>query len=320
MMTGGGAWVAALDGGGTKTATALADRRGEVTILPEETGCNPQDGPGWDIVLNGALGRAVRTPGGLAAAVLGLPGHGEVPTHDAATLDLLRRLLRTPFEPMNDVALAHLGAFGDGPGVLVLSGTGSMAVGRGPQGLVRVGGWGDILGDEGSAAWIGREALSLATRALDGRAPEAASFARALVARLGPGAQGDFAPLTWLMAQPGTPRAAVASVARLVDDLAGQGDGASQRLLWRAAAELARAARVAAARAGLGGSFAWVASGGAFQSALLGGGVARDLGRAPVPPRMTTLGGGLLRAARLAGWSPDAAWAARVDAQLRAWA
>ncbi|TNC49814.1 hypothetical protein FHG66_09880 [Rubellimicrobium rubrum] len=318
-MANGGAWVAALDGGGTKTAIALADRRAELTILPEGRGCNPQDGPGWDQVLRESLNRALHRPGGLAAVVLGLPGHGEVPAHDAATRDLLRRTLPVPYEPMNDVALAHLGAFGDGAGVLVLSGTGSMAVARGPQGVVRVGGWGDVLGDEGSAAWIGREALSLATRALDGRAPEAVLFARALVLRLGPQAQGDFAPLTWLMVQSGTPRSAVAAVARIVDELAAQGHEPAQRLLWRAAAELARMARVAAARAGLGASMSWVAAGGAFRSVLLRDGVARDLGRPPVPPQMTTLGGGLLRAARRAGWYPDRAWAARVDAQLRAW-
>lgn len=315
-----GAWVAALDGGGTKTATVLADRRGAVSILPEGLGCNPQDGPGWDAVLRGALARILRSPGGLAGAVLGLPGFGEVPAHDGAVMALLRAHLRAPFEPMNDVVLAHLGAFGGGAGVLVLSGTGSMAVARGPRGLARVGGWGDVLGDEGSAGWVGREALALASRALDGREPEALPFARALCARLGPEAQGDFAPLTWLMAQPGTPRSAVASVARHVDALAREGSPEAQRMLHAAAGELAKAARVAAARAGLGSNPPWVASGGTFRSKLLLAAVAETLGQPPQPPRLTTLAGGLLRAAEIAGWAPDAAWAAHVDAQLRAWA
>ncbi|EYD78380.1 Putative N-acetylglucosamine kinase [Rubellimicrobium mesophilum DSM 19309] len=313
-------WVAAIDGGGTKTAAALAGRRGGVSFLPEGPGCNPQDGPGWAGVLRAILTRALQAPGGVDAVVLGLPGFGEVPVHDAAVLGLLGELLKVPFEPMNDVFLAHLGGLGGGSGVLVLSGTGSMAVARGPLGMVRVGGWGDVLGDEGSAGWIGREALTLAARAMDGRAPQALPFARALCARLGPEAGGPFAPLTWLMAQPGTPRSAVASAARHVDALAEEGQGEALRLLRAAAGELALAARTAALGAGLEEGFPWTEAGGAFRSHLLRAALAETLGRPPEPPRLTTLAGGLLRAAELAGWSLDAHWAAQVDAQLRAWA
>jgi N-acetylglucosamine kinase len=308
-----------VDGGGTKTAAALADRRGEVLILPSAAGCNPQDGPGWDAVLREVLGRVLAAQGGVAAAVIGMPGHGEVPAHDAEAAALLRDLLPCPFEALNDVILAHLGAFGGGEGVLVLSGTGSMAVARGPAGFARVGGWGDVLGDEGSAAWIGREALALAARAMDGRVPEARAFAAALVARLGPAAAGDFAPLTWLMGQEGTPRAAVASVAREVDALARDGWGEALDLLRRAAGELALAARAAAGQVGLAPGFRWVPAGGAFRSERLRAEVVAALGQGPEAPRLSALGGGLLRAAEVAGWAPDAAWGARVDARLRVW-
>ncbi len=312
-----GLWVAALDGGGTKTAAALADRIGSVRLLPEGAGSNPQDGPGWQDVLREALGRILEAPGGVMAMVLGLPGLGEVPAHDAAVLGFLDHVVPVPFEPLNDVFLAHLGALAGAPGVLVLAGTGSMAVARGPEGLARVGGWGDVLGDEGSAAWIGREALALATRALDGRAPAVLPFARELCARLGPEARGDFAPLAWLMAQPGTPRAAVASVARHIDALARDGHGEAMRLLRAAAAELALAARTAAARAGLRDAFPWSFAGGVLRSEFLRYEVAGLLGRPPEPPRLSPLGGGLLRAAELAGWTVDGGWAARVEAQLQ---
>ena len=59
-----------------------------------------------------------------------------------------------------DVEAAYLGALGDHAGVLVLAGTGSMALGRDGRGrYARAGGWGPLLGDEGSAFWIGREWL-----------------------------------------------------------------------------------------------------------------------------------------------------------------
>jgi N-acetylglucosamine kinase-like BadF-type ATPase len=59
-----------------------------------------------------------------------------------------------------DVEAAYLGAVGDRVGILLLAGTGSMALGRNGRGRwARAGGWGPLLGDEGSAFWIGREWL-----------------------------------------------------------------------------------------------------------------------------------------------------------------
>ncbi len=319
-----GAWVAALDGGGTKTALALASREGEVLVLPEGAGCNPQDGPGWDGVLAAMLGEAARAEGGLAAAALGIPGRGEVPAHDAAVDALLAGLLTCPHEAMNDVALAHLGAFGGGEGVLLLAGTGSMAWARGPAGEARVGGWGDAFGDEGSAYWIGREALSLASRAMDGldlASPgfDPPAFARALCERLGSEAAGPFGPLTWLMAQGGG-RAAVAGVARHMDPLADEGHEPARKLLHDAAMHLVQQAGAAARRVGLPRAEPWTFAGGAFRSRRLRRYVEVSLQVAPEPASLTTLGGGLLRASRLAGWEEDEAWAAKVDARLRMFA
>jgi glucosamine kinase len=71
-------------------------------------------------------------------------------------------------------------AFSTGPGVIVIAGTGSIAYGRDRQGrTARAGGWGFAIGDEGSAHWIGRTAISAVLRAadagnrIDGSSPEA---------------------------------------------------------------------------------------------------------------------------------------------------
>ena len=74
-----------------------------------------------------------------------------------------RRLLRGQARRVttaSDAHWAHLAAFAGGPGILVLSGTGSIALARDGRGkLRRAGGWGQLLGDAGSGFWIGRRAL-----------------------------------------------------------------------------------------------------------------------------------------------------------------
>lgn len=72
----------------------------------------------------------------------------------------------------DDATIALLGAFAGEPGIVVIAGTGSVAVGWPGKGRVtRVGGHGFLLGDEGSAYWIGRAAISAALRARDGVGP-----------------------------------------------------------------------------------------------------------------------------------------------------
>ena len=75
---------------------------------------------------------------------------------------------------VGDVEIALDSAFGDDPGVLILAGTGSNVAGRGKNGeIVRAGGWGPALGDEGSGYRIGHRALQATVRAIDtGRSTE----------------------------------------------------------------------------------------------------------------------------------------------------
>jgi N-acetylglucosamine kinase-like BadF-type ATPase len=81
-------------------------------------------------------------------------------------LALTLRGLARRVEVISDAQAALLGAIGDGPGVLVLAGTGSIVVAHDGRGRwTRVGGLGPLVGDEGSGFWLGREWLrSLARR------------------------------------------------------------------------------------------------------------------------------------------------------------
>jgi glucosamine kinase len=76
--------------------------------------------------------------------------------------------LATRVEVLSDAQAALLGALGDSPGVLILSGTGSIVIGRDAGGRwARAGGLGPLLGDEGSAFWIGRAWLRATTHGED---------------------------------------------------------------------------------------------------------------------------------------------------------
>jgi N-acetylglucosamine kinase-like BadF-type ATPase len=104
-------------------------------------------------------------------------------------------------EVVSDVEAALLGALDGRPGILVLVGTGSIVLGRDGQGRVaRAGGLGPLIGDEGSAFWLGREWLRLT--------PKVAGIARALARRPDAVARvAAYAPMVLSRARRGDPRA-----------------------------------------------------------------------------------------------------------------
>ncbi|HVC09891.1 MAG TPA: BadF/BadG/BcrA/BcrD ATPase family protein [Elusimicrobiota bacterium] len=128
---------------------------------------------------------------------------------------------------LSDVEMAHQAAFGAGPGILVVAGTGSIAFGRSPQGrTARAGGWGALLGDEGSAFWIGREALK------DARLRE--KFPRPLTLAHGPAPVRRTAALARrVMKLAPKNRAASALLDRAAAHLAALAGGVKSELRWR---------------------------------------------------------------------------------------
>jgi glucosamine kinase len=108
-----------------------------------------------------------------AAVGIGVPGLARVP--DAATTfaAAMGEAAGVPARVASDAIVAWLGAFVGGPGILVIAGTGSVAVGGGSYGeLALIGGHGHLVGDEGGGYWIGRRALRAALAAAEGTGPE----------------------------------------------------------------------------------------------------------------------------------------------------
>jgi len=173
--------VIGIDGGGTKTHAMVADEHG--SPIAETVGPASAVRPGKaeesakviaDVVRD-ALASCDMTHVTPRVLSVGVAGAGRETERHELWQALVSRDLAAELVIHSDFSIALDDAFADGPGVLLISGTGSVAFGRGPTGTTaRCGGWGPVCGDEGSGAWIGRRALSVVTAAADGREPETA--------------------------------------------------------------------------------------------------------------------------------------------------
>lgn len=309
------ALVLGVDGGGSKTLVVLVGRDGTIVRRARAGGVNPLDNPDWETGLTGVLGPFADVPG-LVAVAGALPSYGEVEAVSLAQRRALEAAMTGQRQMvLNDVDAAQIGAFAGKPGILILSGTGSMAWARDELGRShRVGGWGDVVGDEGSGYWIGLRILSLVSQSLDGRiAPTA--LAEAVFSQLGLDLRRPADSLEGWVSRLTHPRSAIAALAPLATDLAAAGDSGAGSIVEAAAEELARHIRAIERHVGTG--MPWSYAGGIFASQFLLAAVAERVGRPPVAPYLPPIGGAVLAAARLADWSVDGAWIRRVGDALR---
>jgi N-acetylglucosamine kinase-like BadF-type ATPase len=139
---------------------------------------------------------------------------------------------------VGDNAIALEAAFGAGPGLVVIAGTGSIAYGRNPKGqTARAGGWGWAISDEGSAHWIGRAAVALAMRAHD--AGETTLLVSSIMNSWHLGTREDV-----VRAANSTPPANFAALFPAVLAAAQEGDSLAREVLMEAGAELAQLAKI----------------------------------------------------------------------------
>jgi N-acetylglucosamine kinase-like BadF-type ATPase len=167
-----------VDGGASKTAALVTDDKGEplgdgvagpsnhLRVGIETAARNIER------AVNKALVNADVASREIVWAYCGIAG-ADHPAHRQEIVDSLNIFFpRGNFSVDNDARIALTGAIGFGAGVVVIAGTGSVAFGRNEAGEdARAGGWGPILGDEGSAYGIARAGLAAVLRAHDGRGP-----------------------------------------------------------------------------------------------------------------------------------------------------
>jgi N-acetylglucosamine kinase-like BadF-type ATPase len=279
-------YVLGLDAGGTKTVALLAEESGRVVGEARAGGANLATHGELEVekVLHDVMDRAAEGRR-VAAACLGMAGVDR-PEDEATIRAILRRLgLREAVRVVNDAVIALVAGAPEGMGIVVLAGTGSIAYGADGQGrTARSGGLGWILADEGSAQWLGREALRAAVRAADGRGPQTALLALLLEASR----TGSLAELAAAVYEKGPRPRELGALAFTVEAGASGGDPAAIDILDRGAAELALAARAVHRQLDFpGGSVPVVLGGGAFRACpSLAGRVSSVLGVPGAEPRL----------------------------------
>lgn len=256
--------VLGVDGGGSRTRCVIASLSGHILARGSGGPSNPLTA-GFDgaaEAIQAAVEEASRRCGinSFIASVMGLAG-----TERASTIEALEARLTLldlgDLRIIGDAQVALVGATGCRPGVVVISGTGSIAYGENQRGeTARAGGWGWRLGDEGSGYDIGHRALIAALRDRDGRGPSTL-LTESIRGSLGLGGLDDLVDLTYRGSMGSEEVAALAS---LVGEAAGEGDNVALRILEGAGVELGVAASAVIGRLGLTGGFTLGLVGGVF--------------------------------------------------------
>jgi N-acetylglucosamine kinase-like BadF-type ATPase len=234
-------YVLGLDAGGTKTVALLAEESGLVVGEARAGGANLLTHGELEVekTLHDLIERvAGERP--LSAICLGMAGVDRA-QDEAVMRGILRRLgNRQPVRVVNDAVIALVAGAPARVGIVVLSGTGSIAYGADGQGrTARAGGLGWLLADEGSAQWLGREALRAAARSADGRGPETALLPLVFEAFK----VGSLAELVPAVYERSVRPNQLGQLAWTIEAALQQGDAVAAQVLEDGATELARAVR-----------------------------------------------------------------------------
>lgn len=259
-------YVLGIDAGGTKTVCYLADADGRIVGEGRGGGANLQAHGELQVekvlhsVVEQAVGDRAILPAGVCLGVAGVDREED----DRIVRGIMRRLgFRSHALVVNDALIALVAGVGEAAGVVLIAGTGSIAYGVNDEGFAaRAGGWGFILGDEGSGYWIGKQALAAVVREADGRGPRTQLTPRVLehfhVNRV--------PNLVREVYDHQLPRQAVAALGAIVEAARAEGDIVAAEILNAAADELTRAVGSVIRRLAMRGhAFTTVLAGGMFK-------------------------------------------------------
>lgn len=237
-----GKYVIGVDGGGTKTLGAIASKDAKLLAQYEVASTNPHSNPLPTVserlgdLVNHLLKSVNANPDDVDCISLGMAGVDR-PEDKPMIQEMIAKFLpKAKCVPVNDGVIALVAGALKPFGIIAISGTGSIAFGMNEAGdRVRAGGWGHILGDEGSGYMIGLRGLKAICSAHDGRIPPT-KLADVFFAHFGFDRAQQL--LGWVRDVQAS-KAEIGSLSRLVFKTYEQGDETAARILKEEAADLA---------------------------------------------------------------------------------
>lgn len=248
-------YLLGIDGGGTKTHAVITDSSFRVLGEGFSGAANPLRVGLEEAVRHieqavvdacAQAGIEVDDVDSACAAIAGI-NH---PIHFHTLSDALNEALQIGgLELVTDARAALKGALDGGAGVVVIAGTGSIAIGVNHEGQrARAGGFGPTLSDEGSGYYIAQRALKAVVSSFDGRSPRT-MLAERICNRLGVANPSD---LPGVIYNSDSEPVDIAPLAELVDEAAREGDEVARRILTSAGRELGKLASSVIEKLGLG--------------------------------------------------------------------
>ena len=247
-------YMMGIDGGGSTVRVVITtpklDVRAEYigpTVNPNVVGRDKAT-HGIQEAMQAAIRQAELAPEEIAGVSIGVAGAAD--RYDWSgpwlTQTVISIVSQAVIVPSSDYEIALVGAHGQRLGILLLAGTGSLAYGVNAGGeSALVGGWGYLMGDEGSGYWLGAQALRAVVRMADGRG-RSTSLYDAMMRELN--LRQPLALIAWLYDKNANRVRDVAQLAPLVLECAEQGDSVARALIVAGARDLALSVRAVAQR------------------------------------------------------------------------
>lgn len=233
-------YVIGVDGGQTTTTAVVADETGWIHGVGVGGPANHIHQPGGLERVRQSVADAIasaRLAAGAAGETISFCSLGMTGMGPGSEPTLAPALPCNEVAICHDTRIAHFAVHGPGPGAVAIAGTGSAAYARNASGDSRsCGGWGYLMGDEGSGYWIAMRALNACTRMVDGRGGGTALLDR-IVRRAG---CADLYGVHRLVYSGEWGRPEVAALAMCVGECAHEGDRVAVRILHDAGTELGR--------------------------------------------------------------------------------
>jgi N-acetylglucosamine kinase-like BadF-type ATPase len=233
-------YLLGVDGGGTKTLALLGDLDGN-ELARGVSGPSNYNAVGFDAACS-ALESAIHLarkeyPGNISTLCLGLAGAGRTNDIEKFHHWAFDKFPGTAVRVLSDAEILLMAGAPSGPALVLICGTGSIVYGRTITGeLIRAGGWGYVLGDEGSGYAIGIAALRAVMQSYDGRGPKTL-LSELLLERYGLHTPPE---LVGAIYGSESPRSEAATLSNLVEQAAKQGDSVAIAILEDSSQELAR--------------------------------------------------------------------------------